>query len=95
MVNLNGVSEALQRGKVDKVSKLVKQALNEGITPKNILEEGLIHGMSIIGKKFKKNEVYVPEVLIAAQAMHAGMDTLRSKLTEIGAKNIGKVVIGL
>ena len=94
MVNLNGVSEALQRGKADKVSKLVKQALNEGVTPKNILEEGLIHGMSIIGKKFKKNEVYVPEVLIAARAMHAGMDILRPKLIETGVKNIGKVVMG-
>ena len=94
MVNLNGVSEALQRGKADKVSKLVKQALNEGITPKNILEEGLIHGMSIIGKKFKKNEVYVPEVLIAARAMHAGMDILRPKLIETGVENIGKVVMG-
>jgi len=94
MVNLNGVSEALQRGKADKVSKLVRQALNEGITPKNILEEGLIHGMSIIGKKFKKNEVYVPEVLIAARAMHAGMDILRPKLIETGVENIGKVVMG-
>jgi len=94
MVNLNGVSEALQRGKADKVSELVRQALNEGTTPKNILEEGLIHGMSIIGKKFKKNEVYVPEVLIAARAMHAGMDVLKPKLIESGVKNIGKVVMG-
>jgi len=94
MVNLNGVSEALQRGKADKLSELVKQALAEGIAPKNILEEGLIHGMSIIGKKFKKNEVYVPEVLIAARAMHAGMDVLKPKLTESEVKNIGKVVMG-
>ena len=94
MVNLNGVSEALQRGKADKVSELVGQALNEGATPKNILEEGLIHGMSIIGRKFKKNEVYVPEVLIAARAMHAGMDVLKPKLIETGVENIGKVVMG-
>jgi len=94
MVNLNDISEALQRGKADKVSELVKQALNEKITPKEILEEGLIQGMSIIGKKFKKNEVYVPEVLIAARAMHAGMDLLKPKLTETGVKNIGKVVMG-
>jgi len=94
VVNLNVISEALQRGKADKVSELVKQALNEGVTPKNILEEGLIHGMSIIGKKFKKNEVYVPEVLIAARAMHAGMSVLRPKLAETGVKNIGTVAIG-
>jgi len=94
MVDLNDISEALQRGKADKLSELVKQALAEGIAPKNILEEGLIHGMSIIGKKFKKNEVYVPEVLIAARAMHAGMDILKPKLIESGVKNIGRVVMG-
>jgi len=94
MVNLNDISEALQRGKADKVSELVKQALNENIVPKTILEEGLIRGMSIIGKKFKKNEVYVPEVLIAARAMHAGMGILQPKLTETGVKKIGTVAIG-
>jgi len=94
MVNLNDISEALQGGKANKVSELVKQSLNEDIAPKKILEEGLIHGMSIIGKKFKKNEIYVPEVLIAARAMHAGMDVLKPKLIESGVKNIGKVVMG-
>ncbi|GAG60521.1 unnamed protein product [marine sediment metagenome] len=94
MVNLNDISEALQGGKANKVSELVKQSLNENIAPKKILEEGLIHGMSIIGKKFKKNEIYVPEVLIAARAMHAGMDILKPKLIESGVKNIGKVVMG-
>ena len=94
MVNLNDISKALQRGKADKVSELVNQALKEDIVPKKILEKGLIHGMSIIGEKFKKNEVYVPEVLIAARAMHAGMDVLKPKLTETGVKNIGKVVMG-
>ena len=94
MVNLNHISEALQSGRAEKVSELVKQALNEDVIPKKILEEGLIRGMSIIGEKFKKNEVYVPEVLIAARAMHAGMDILKPKLTETGVKNIGKVVMG-
>ena len=94
MVNLNNISEALQSGRAEKVRELVKQALNEDIIPKKILEEGLIRGMSIIGEKFKKNEVYVPEVLIAARAMHAGMDVLKPKLIETGVKNIGKVVMG-
>jgi 5-methyltetrahydrofolate--homocysteine methyltransferase len=94
MVNLNNISEALQSGRAEKVRELVKQALNEDIIPKKILEEGLIRGMSIIGEKFKKNEVYVPEVLIAARAMHAGMDILKPKLTETGVKNLGKVIIG-
>jgi len=94
MVDLKNVSEALQRGDAEKVAELVKQALEENLTPKKILEDGLIKGMSIIGEKFKKNEVYVPEVLIAARAMHAGMDVLRPKLVETGVKNIGKVAIG-
>jgi len=94
MVDLNKVSESLQRGDAEKVEKLVKRALEENLTPKKILEDGLIKGMDIIGAKFKKNEVYVPEVLIAARAMHAGMDILRPKLTETGVKDIGKVVMG-
>lgn len=94
MVDLNNVSESLQRGDAEKVKELVKQALAEGLVPKEILENGLIKGMGIIGEKFKKNEVYVPEVLIAARAMHAGMDVLRPKLVETGVKNIGKVIIG-
>ncbi len=94
MVDLNNVSEALQRGDAEKVAELVKQALEENLTPKKILEDGLIKGMGIIGGKFKRNEVYVPEVLIAARAMHAGMSVLRPKLVETGVKNIGKVAIG-
>ena len=94
MIDLNAVSEALQRGDADQVSEFVKQALEENIVPKKILEEGLIKGMAVIGVKFKNNEVYVPEVLIAARAMNAGMDILKPKLTETGVKNIGKIVIG-
>ena len=94
MVDLNNISEALQRGDAEKVRELVKKALEGKLIPKEILENGLIKGMGIIGGKFKRNEVYVPEVLIAARAMHAGMDVLRPKLTETGVKNIGKVAIG-
>ena len=94
MVDLNVVSETLQRGDAEKVEELVKKALEENLTPKKILEDGLIKGMDIIGTKFKKNEVYVPEVLIAARAMHAGMGILKPKLIETGVKNIGKVAIG-
>ncbi len=94
MVDLNNISESLQRGAAEKVEELVKKALEENLLPKDILENGLIKGMDIIGAKFKKNEVYVPEVLIAARAMHAGMSILRPKLAETGVKNIGKVAIG-
>jgi 5-methyltetrahydrofolate--homocysteine methyltransferase len=94
MLDLNEISEALQRGDAGKVEKLVRLALAEKLSPKEILENSLIKGMNIIGVKFKNNEVYVPEVLIAARAMHAGMDVLKPKLVETGVKNIGKVVIG-
>ena len=94
MVDLNNISESLQRGAAEKVEELVKKALEENLLPKDILENGLIKGMDIIGAKFKKNEVYVPEVLIAARAMHAGMSILRPKLAETGVKNIGTIVIG-
>ncbi|GAB4112421.1 MAG: corrinoid protein [Candidatus Caldatribacteriota bacterium] len=94
MLNLNEISEALQNGNANKVETLVQTALSEQFSPRDILENGLIKGMNIIGIKFKNNEVYVPEVLIAARAMHAGMDVLKPKLVETGVKNIGKVVIG-
>ncbi len=94
MADLNGISAALQKGDRNTVTKLVQQAIDEKVSPKKILEEGLIAGMAIIGAKFKKNEVYVPEVLIAARAMHAGMNLLQPVLTSSGVQPIGKIVLG-
>ena len=94
MVDFRSLCEALQRGDADTVEEMIKTALAEDISPKEILDNGLISGMNIIGMKFKNNEVYVPEVLLAARAMYAGMDLLKPKLVETGVKNIGKVVIG-
>ena len=94
MADLNGISEALQKGDRDTVVKLVKEAIDEGVEPKSILDEGLIAGMGIIGGKFKKNEVYVPEVLIAARAMHGGMDILEPVLVKAGIKPVGQIVLG-
>ena len=94
MVSLNAISEALQKGKADEVKTLVTQALEEKVDAKKVLEEGLIAGMDIIGGRFKRNEIYIPEVLIAARAMHAGMSILEPILAESGVKMIGKVAIG-
>jgi len=94
MLDLNLISESLQRGDAEKVKELVNRALEERYLPKEILENGLIEGMNIIGVKFKNNEIYVPEVLIAARAMHTGMDVLKPKLVETGVKNIGRIIIG-
>ncbi|MCX7710529.1 MAG: corrinoid protein [Clostridia bacterium] len=88
------ISEALQKGNVRVVSEKTKEALNQGIEPNTILNDGLIAGMSIIGVKFKNDEIYVPEVMMAARAMNAGMDILKPKLIETGVKPAGKVVLG-
>jgi len=91
---LNAISEALQKGKADEVKNLVTQALEEKVDVKKVLEEGLIAAMDIIGGRFKRNEIYIPEVLIAARAMHAGMSILEPMLAERGIKMIGKIAIG-
>ncbi len=94
MEALNSISEALQKGKADEVRELVQKSLDEGTEVKKVLEEGLIAAMDIIGGRFKRNEIYIPEVLIAARAMHAGMDILQPLLAESGFKMMGKMIIG-
>lgn len=91
---LNEISENLQRGKAKIVKELVQQAIDEGIAVKEILEEGLLSGMSIIGEKFKNNEVFVPEVLVAARAMNMGASLLKPLLADAGVVATGKVCIG-
>ena len=91
---LNDICENLQKGKAKIVKELVQKALDEGLDVKSILEEGLLSGMSIVGEKFKNNEVYVPDVLIAARAMNAGTEILKPLLASSGIKAKGKVVIG-
>lgn len=88
------ISEFLQKGRAKNVKALVQQALDEGVDPKEILNEGLLAGMSIVGAKFKTNEIFVPEVLIAARAMNAGLAILEPKLAEAGTEPVGKAVIG-
>jgi 5-methyltetrahydrofolate--homocysteine methyltransferase len=91
---LNQISENLMKGKANDVKALVERALAEGVAPAAILNEGLLSGMSVIGERFKKNEVYVPEVLIAARAMKAGMSILQPRLTSAGVKPRGTAVVG-
>lgn len=88
------ISEFLQKGRAKNVKALVQQALDEGVDPKEILNEGLLAGMSIVGAKFKTNEIFVPEVLVAARAMNAGLAILEPKLAEAGTEPVGKAVIG-
>jgi len=88
------ISQNLQNGRAKVVKELVHKAIEDGLSAEAILKEGLLHGMGIIGDKFKINEVYVPEVLIAARAMNAGTEVLKPLLASSGVKAAGKVVLG-
>ena len=91
---ISNISTALQTGKTKIVKELVEEALSEGVSAKTILEEGLLSGMDVIAVKFKNNEVYIPEVLIAARAMNAGTALLKPHLAESGAEPVGTALIG-
>ena len=94
MIILDQISENIQKGKAKIVKELVQQAIDEGADPEQILNEGLLAGMSVIGEKFKNNEVYVPEVLVAARAMNMGSQILKPHLVASGVTASGKVCIG-
>ena len=91
---LNDISEFLQKGRAKNVKALVEEALQQGIDPKEILNDGLLSAMMIVGGKFKNGEVFVPEVLVAARAMNAGLSVLEPYLIEAGNEPVGKAVIG-
>ncbi len=94
MADLQGIAEAVIRGDRETVANLTQAAVDEGTSAEAIINEGLIAGMGVVGTKFKANEFYVPEVLIAARAMHAGMDIIRPLLAESGVQPRGTVAIG-
>src|SRR5512146_806378 len=94
MADLQAIADALIKGDRNKVVELTKQALAEGAAPADVLNKGLIAGMSVVGRRFKANEVYVPEVLIAARAMKGGMEILQPALVKAGVKPAGTVVLG-
>ncbi len=88
------LAEALEKGDVSKVAELTTFVINDGTDPKTILDDGLIAGMAVVGQKFKAHEIFLPDVLLAAKAMYAGMDLLKPLLIRDGIPTIGKVVIG-
>ena len=94
MADFQAMADALIKGQAPTVKELVQHAVDEGVSAGDILQNGLISGMSVIGERFKKNEVYVPEVLIAARAMHAGMDVIKPLLSESGVEPKGIFAIG-
>jgi len=94
MANFREIADMLKAGNAPKVKELVQAALNEGAEPGDIVNNALIVGMGEIGVLFKNNEVYVPEVLIAARAMQAGLSILKPLLAEKDVKPVGKVILG-
>ena len=93
-MDMKEISLQLQAGKAKIVKTLVQQALDEGHSAQEILNEGLLSGMDVIGEKFKNNEIFVPEVLVAARAMNKGVEILKPLLAEGGAQAAGRVCIG-
>jgi len=92
-VIFNEISELLQKGKAKEIVGAVEKALSEGAAAADILDKGLLTGMGIIGGKFKRGEVFVPEVLIAARAMNRASAALKPALTEAGVQSVGKAII--
>ncbi len=94
MTDMKALSDAVIKGDQKTAVEVTKAALNEGMPPATILADGLIAGMSVIGVRFKANQVYIPEVLISARAMKMAMEVLEPKLVAAGVKPFGKAMIG-
>ena len=91
---LTRVKDSLQDGNHERAAELTRQAIERGVPPKQILDGGLIAGMTTVGERFKAHEIFLPDVLMAAKAMAAGMDELKPLLIREGIESIGKVVLG-
>jgi 5-methyltetrahydrofolate--homocysteine methyltransferase len=94
MANLKALAQAVIDGNPTEAVRLTREALEEGLPPKTILDEGLIAGMNVIGVRFKANEIYIPQVLIAGRAMKMAMELLEPKLVAVGVDPIGRAIIG-
>ncbi len=94
MADLKALADAVIKGDQKTAVDVTKQALDEGTSPKTVLEDGLIAGMNVIGVRFKANEVYIPEVLISARAMKMAMEILEPKLAEAGVEPVGRAIVG-
>lgn len=94
MADLKLLADAIIKGDQNTAVKITESAIDEGMKAEKILNDGLIAGMDVIGGRFKKNEVYIPEVLIAARAMKMAMGVLEPELVKAGVKPVGKILIG-
>jgi 5-methyltetrahydrofolate--homocysteine methyltransferase len=94
MADLKALADAIIKGDQNTAVAITKAALSEGVTAKDILDNGLIAGMDVVGVRFKRNEVYIPEVLISARAMKSATELLEPELVKAGVEPIGKFMIG-
>jgi methanogenic corrinoid protein MtbC1 len=94
MSKIQEIAQAVETGKSKLIEGLVAEALNEGIEPLKILNEGMIAAMGVVGEKFQRAEVFVPEMLVAARTMKKGVEALKPKLGDAGATSLGKCIIG-
>ena len=94
MTIIEEISQAIQTGKMKIIKELVPQAIEQGFSAQTILNDGLLHGMNIIGDRFTRNEAFVPEVLVAARAMNKGTELIKPLLAAEGSQPIGKACIG-
>jgi 5-methyltetrahydrofolate--homocysteine methyltransferase len=94
MSKIQEIAAAVEKGKVKIVAGLVQEALDEGASPADILNMGMIGAMAVVGEKFKNNEIFVPEMLIAARAMKKGVEVLTPYLKEAGTESKGKLILG-
>ena len=93
-MNWSMMTEALYAGKVDEVASLTRRALEEGHAPREVLNEGLLTGMEKVGRDMREEILFLPEVLLAAKAMHGAMEVLRPLLSRSGSAGLGTLVIG-
>ncbi len=94
MADLKALADAIIKGDQNAAVDITKAALDEGTPAESVLNDGLITGMDVVGARFKKNEIYIPEVLIAARAMRMAMEILEPELAKAGVKPVGKFLIG-
>ena len=94
MADLKALADAVIKGDQGNAVEITKAAIGEGTAPKTVLDEGLIAGMEVVGARFKKNEVYIPEVLISARAMKMAMEVLEPELAKAGVQPVGRFVVG-
>ena len=94
MADLKALADAVINGDQNTAVEITKAALEAGTAPKDVLDEGLIAGMDVVGARFKKSEIYIPEVLIAARAMKMAMEILEPELVKAGVEPVGKFIVG-